>query len=286
MNHQTPPNFLDLTGQVFGRLTVVARGEKRAHGRVYWKCECVCGGKKEVVSSCLRNGQTQSCGCFHREVTSKNNSVDLTGQKFGRLLVIERQGYTEWKDTTNNGVPTRYRQIKWSCKCDCGKEVSVVAASLTSGSTKSCGCLRLSVSAARFRDRIVHPDYEPNRKKAMVRQVSKRLLCISRKRKDSNLTLQDIEVLVLDKCFYCGASGRNKCRDKNGSKQLPAVVLEYNGIDRIDSNRGYTKENSVTCCYRCNLAKNDMSQSEFFDLISAIHNKHLSDVSTDSSYVI
>lgn len=51
---------------------------------------------------------------------------DLTGQKFGRLTVIER-------DTTS-------KTTKWICKCDCGNTKSVAAGHLKSGSTTSCGC--------------------------------------------------------------------------------------------------------------------------------------------------
>ena len=54
---------------------------------------------------------------------------DITSQKFGRLLVLER-------DITSIGQ----RNSKWICKCDCGNIVSVVRCSLVSGHTKSCGC--------------------------------------------------------------------------------------------------------------------------------------------------
>jgi hypothetical protein len=55
--------------------------------------------------------------------------IDLTGQKFGRLTVIECSG-------RNNGRAT------WKCKCDCGKEISSGSACLRNGSVKSCGCLK------------------------------------------------------------------------------------------------------------------------------------------------
>ena len=55
--------------------------------------------------------------------------IDLTGQKFGRLLVIERG-------------PIRNKRIYWKCKCDCGNEVEVAGQELRRGNTKSCGCLR------------------------------------------------------------------------------------------------------------------------------------------------
>lgn len=52
---------------------------------------------------------------------------DLTGKTFNRLTVIER-------DNSRKGV-------YWLCKCSCGNTISVRAYNLTSGSTKSCGCL-------------------------------------------------------------------------------------------------------------------------------------------------
>lgn len=55
--------------------------------------------------------------------------VDLTGQKFGLLTVIER-------DVSSKGGGT-----KWLCVCDCGKKTVVTASNLKSGRTKSCGCI-------------------------------------------------------------------------------------------------------------------------------------------------
>ena len=55
--------------------------------------------------------------------------VDLTGRKIDRLTVIKRDGSQNKKAT-------------WLCKCDCGREIRVLGVSLTSGNTKSCGCLR------------------------------------------------------------------------------------------------------------------------------------------------
>ncbi len=54
--------------------------------------------------------------------------IDLLGQRFTRLLVIRRDGFNKWKNA------------KWLCKCDCGKEVSVYSSSLRKGITMSCGC--------------------------------------------------------------------------------------------------------------------------------------------------
>lgn len=54
--------------------------------------------------------------------------VDRTGQKFGKLTVLARNG-------TNH-----YKKVMWHCRCDCGNELDVVAGSLVTGNTSSCGC--------------------------------------------------------------------------------------------------------------------------------------------------
>jgi hypothetical protein len=59
--------------------------------------------------------------------------VDLAGQKFGRLLVIEKCCKNKWGSIT------------WKCRCDCGKESIIRSGDLRSGNTKSCGCNRFEV---------------------------------------------------------------------------------------------------------------------------------------------
>lgn len=58
--------------------------------------------------------------------------IDLTGKRFGRLTVICRDFETQ--KSKNAEKPY------WKCKCDCGKEISVLGKSLRDGTTKSCGC--------------------------------------------------------------------------------------------------------------------------------------------------
>ena len=65
---------LDLTGQKFGRLMVVSEALKIGN-RTRWYCLCVCGNTTVVDGSNLRQGYTQSCGCFHLEITSARNGT-------------------------------------------------------------------------------------------------------------------------------------------------------------------------------------------------------------------
>lgn len=63
---------IDLTGERFGRLTVIEEAGRSNGRQVLWKCQCDCGKECVVVSQSLRNGTTSSCGCFLREVITKH----------------------------------------------------------------------------------------------------------------------------------------------------------------------------------------------------------------------
>ena len=58
--------FVDLTGQRFGRLTVIKRVENDGE-KVMWLCRCDCGNETTVFSGYLRNGDTKSCGCLSKD---------------------------------------------------------------------------------------------------------------------------------------------------------------------------------------------------------------------------
>lgn len=108
-------------GKRYGYLTVIEETDKRYHSTRIYKCLCDCGNIIEVNINKLHTGHVKSCGCrrFRRK--------ELTGQKFGRLEVLE---FAYTKDNKNY----------WKCRCDCGNICYVNTASLTNGTTVSCGC--------------------------------------------------------------------------------------------------------------------------------------------------
>ena len=65
----------DLTGQRFGKLTVLQRAEdkiyKNGQKRSCWLCQCDCGNKKEVAAHHLKSGEIKSCGCIKNENRKK-----------------------------------------------------------------------------------------------------------------------------------------------------------------------------------------------------------------------
>lgn len=125
--------FIDLTGQRFGKLVVIERVENHK-GRTSWLCKCDCGNTKIVRSLELRRSDTISCGCYRKEKPSV--FYDLTGNRYGRLTVLER--------VNNIGS-----QAAWLCKCDCGNTKIVRSRDLRNGIVKSCGCLRKELAKNR-----------------------------------------------------------------------------------------------------------------------------------------
>jgi hypothetical protein len=124
----------DVTGQKFGRLVALrAFTEKRKDQvRTKWICRCECGNETTVESSNLKKGGTRSCGCLGRvfwpeRPDDNRNIIDLVGQHFGKLQVIQQ---------------TQSNPVKWLCRCECGNEITVRGKELRAGGTRSCGCLR------------------------------------------------------------------------------------------------------------------------------------------------
>jgi hypothetical protein len=126
---------LDFTGQRFGKLVVVSRDPKRP---TYWKCRCDCGGQRTVEYHGLTAGTRTSCGCVPRPRKPRTPSPrDLTGKRFGRLVVVERL------------TRDRFNQWSWQCRCDCGNVHVSKGYVLREGRCKSCGCLPRDIAKAR-----------------------------------------------------------------------------------------------------------------------------------------
>lgn len=127
--------FEDLTGRKFGRLTIIERDMSKDKKRgAFWICECECGNRKSVKASSLKNGSTQSCGCLNKDINSKPKDLPyMIGKRFGKLVVVERAGAHVSKGGQKTPV--------WLCQCDCGNEKLATSKNLTSGRTKSCGCM-------------------------------------------------------------------------------------------------------------------------------------------------
>ena len=123
-----PGHRKDLTGQRFGMLTVLGIDHIDEKHVVFWKCKCDCGNDSVPVrTSQLTMNHTKSCGCLRH---APHKTVDYTGMKFGLLTAIERL-----PNFTGSG------RTYYLCRCDCGKTKPIDGANLSSGHTKTCGCI-------------------------------------------------------------------------------------------------------------------------------------------------
>jgi len=121
-------NQQDLTGQRFGRLTVLAPVDPVRQSSRLWRCRCDCGKETTVSYNSLTQGNTKSCGCARQEALHRR-AADISGKRFGRLVAL---------------APLAKRMggsVMWRCRCDCGRETEVSYNCLAQGNTKSCGCL-------------------------------------------------------------------------------------------------------------------------------------------------
>lgn len=104
----------DLTGQTFGRLTVVSRANKRGI-KARWRCVCVCGNEKIVAAPNLKNGSVSSCGCWQKESKTIHG---MTGTKTYYIwaAIIQRCNNPQNKDFSyygERGITVCDRWIKF-----------------------------------------------------------------------------------------------------------------------------------------------------------------------------
>lgn len=227
----------DLTGQVFGNLTVIRKNYQirvkacaSSHFRneIYWECQCVCGTRIELEHQRLTHASTSDCGCISHPALA-------IGTQFGRLTIVA----SNWNE----------KSWKYTCQCNCGNFVVLGLTSITSGIV-SCGCAKKERDAnSRSALEQLFYQYQDN--------------AHSRKR-DFDLTIEQFKVLTQQPCYYCGLTPSRICHNSHGS-------YIYNGLDRVDSSKGYLMSNVVPCCWDCNKSKGTKKQQDFIAWVKLIH---------------
>ncbi len=164
-------------------------------------------------------------------------ALNLVGEPFGRLIVRERVGSKGGKSY-------------WLCDCECGGTVKAIASDLRRKNVTSCGCYRrefirgnqLAEGESGFNG--LYSRYRGRAKKYDI---------------PFNLTKEEFRVFTKERCFYCGVDPSQSISslDTGRSRYI------YNGVDRLDSDKGYSVDNCVSACSTCNYMKLDMSVSEF-----------------------
>jgi hypothetical protein len=116
----------NLAGKRFGKLVVESRADITIDRYYGWVCRCDCGNRIIVDTRRLNRGTITSCGCAPKKRPQCNQIKDITGKRFGALVVtgkVLKDGY-----------------FYWSCLCDCGNTVQATYSDLKRFRVRDCGC--------------------------------------------------------------------------------------------------------------------------------------------------
>lgn len=208
-------NKLDLTGKKFGKLTAIKDMGRTKWGDTKWLCKCDCGNESIATSTHLQSGHTKSCGCLHKEKTTR---IDLTGEKYGKLAVIS---YSH----------TKNKRAYWNCKCNCGNDIIVHSGCLESGNTKSCGC-EVSRGNNKIAEILTILNIRFEKEKRFADCKNKMPLPF-------DFYLPDYNTLI-------EYQGRQHYKRGNWSKNKEKNEKNFNGIQKHDQiKRDYCKQNNI-----------------------------------------
>ena len=167
-----------------------------------------------------------------------NNSQPIKpGTKLNRLVIIR----LHHKDK-------RWRRF-YLCKCECGNRKVIQGSLMTSGNTRSCGCLAKEAKRAR---RL------PNNRGVINHLILQYKRHARNRSLPFNLSYKRFSEIIGGNCAYCGEKPSNVKITKNCKEGFV-----YSGVDRVNPKRGYYSDNAVSCCSVCNRAKNNLSLMQF-----------------------
>lgn len=243
--------------------------------------------------------------------TMSKKLIDLKGQSFGRLTVLE---YSPFVDSSGT------KRSAWLCLCSCGKQKKIRVANLQR-STNSCGCLKIEKNLKKQKNLLGlkinswtvigdSKSYSPHNKiprkhwlckcdcgtEEYVTQTSllngKSKACRYHKRtkmmySTKKLTLDsyinrcardNIQFNLTEDEFHrltqhdCYYCGIPPSNVQKSYKNHGDYI--FNGIDRVDNKKGYQLDNVVTCCKQCNFAKRTSTVDEFLSMVKRIYERH------------
>lgn len=163
----------------------------------------------------------------------------LENKKFGRIILLHR--------VENIGKRPAYLGL-----CECGNKKVFEISKVKRGVTKSCGCIKRKL----YGESSARSVFNTYKKHAIKRNYI------------FEITFEEFKKISQLNCYYCGKSPSNLKHNKYTTGNYI-----YNGIDRVNNNNGYIRENIVSCCYYCNGAKSNKTKEEFINWVISVY-KH------------
>ena len=189
--------------------------------------------------------------------TKHISKYDLTGKRFGKLLVIASLGIKEY---LTNGKRITY----FLCKCDCGIEITTPGVYLKNGKKKSCGCL------VHDRQREKSPIWTGHKgiSGSSWNKIERNAIN-NRRNKRRNLEFTITKEYVWDlfekQNGKCALTGLDIILDVGSN-----VKIQTASLDRIDSSKGYSPDNVQWVHKDINLIKMDLNQKDFIELCKRV----------------
>lgn len=171
--------------------------------------------------------------------TIRKRHKEMTGKRFGKLTIIKKYPINDRDNTT-----------QWICKCDCGKEKIISAHALRTHRTVSCGCYNKEKCWKGYGD-ISGGYFNSIKKNAQKRKL------------EFELDIEFLWDLYLKQDRKCALTGDYIFFNRKGIHQSAS-------IDRIDSSKGYLKNNVRFVHKTINTMKWDMSDEEFLKFCTLI----------------
>lgn len=201
------------------------------------------------------------------------NHEQFIGKKFGKVIVISFS-HSETRDKKNR------EYYFYNYQCDCGSTGITGKHTLLSSKSYSCKqCRGINLGIRNKTTSLKYDDPIEGKCSILYSNYKSRAKI---KGWGISLTFEEFKNLVTQDCHYCGLKPTMYREDRVKWRKGMSRVY-FNGIDRLDSNKGYTLENSVPCCEDCNKAKRNLSKEQFLELIKRIY-KNQSLICTGATY--
>jgi len=244
----------NIKGNRFGKVIALYPTDKLSKDKsIIWVMQCDCGKFFERSASTFR--KSISCGCAMYKNNGQFKAKDLTKYILEDAIIL---------------CPTHKRSVDkyviWKLQCKlCNQTFERSASSIIKG-TAAHRCKKWYILHPPTAGRPILPNNQ-----AHINQLFSNYSRSAKDRKiEFGLTINQAKELFEGNCHYCDSSPSITYTSSN-----LAGEYAWNGIDRVNPDKGYLLDNCVSCCSRCNFAKGTMPAIEFKDWIKRVYQHYI-----------